>query len=172
MPFQINELRANLAKLELDRAGTSETFSRRLARENGWSKEHAARAIAEYKRFLLLVGPGNELLSPPDAVDQVWHLHLLYTRDYRYFCRKVFGRRLDHTPSAGGVDEQKKFEAAYARVLERYRETFGEEPPRDIWPSAEQRRSTRTDFVRLDLQAHWVLAKPRFLRTLASRLRA
>src|SRR6185369_753578 len=170
MSVQVSELRARLANLGLGRLGTNAIFSRRLARENGWSNEHAVRVITEYERFLLLVATANELLSPSDAVDQAWHLHLLHTRDYRRFCRNLFGRRLDHTPSAGGAEEQKKFEAAYVRVLERYRETFGEEPPVDIWPSLEVRQSTRTEFVRLDLRAHWGLPKPRFLRALSERL--
>jgi len=161
-------IRTQLDELELDHADVADTFSRRLARENGWSELYARRVILEYKRFLLLAGTGSEMVTPSDAVDQAWHLHLLYTRDYRRCCR-IFGRRLDHTPSQGGYAERKKFEAAYARTLATYRATFDEEPPSDIWPAVEDRFRADTEFVRVDVKGSWVVPKPRFVRALEAR---
>jgi len=43
-----------IERLEFDEAGASLTFTRRLARENGWSLDFAGRAVAEYKPFLIL----------------------------------------------------------------------------------------------------------------------
>lgn len=55
-------------------------FSKRLARDNHWSHEFALAAIDEYKRFIYLCCISAEPITPSDAVDQVWHLHLTYTK--------------------------------------------------------------------------------------------
>ncbi len=166
------ELRARLESLELDQFDAVDTFSLRLARENRWTTEYTAQVIREYRRFLLLVTVSEELMSPSDAVDQAWHLHLLDTRNYRRFCRNVLGRRLEHTPSRGGQDEHAKFDAAYARTLERYRQTFSEEPPPDVWPPLERRFDGKSEHVRVDVKAHWILPKPHLVPRIAARFAA
>ena len=55
-------------------------FADRLARENQWSDMHAERVISEYRRFMFLAMVASHPVTPSDEVDQVWHLHLLYTR--------------------------------------------------------------------------------------------
>ena len=54
----------------------------RLASENGWSREYAVRVMQEYRRFAFLAVAAGHPVSPSDAVDQAWHLHLVYTRSY------------------------------------------------------------------------------------------
>src|ERR1051325_1962858 len=66
----------------LDEPGVALPFSRRLARENRWSEVHARRAIREYKRFMFLGCVAEHPVSPSEDVDQVWHLHLVYTKSY------------------------------------------------------------------------------------------
>ncbi|MBY0520890.1 MAG: hypothetical protein K2P79_10755 [Sphingomonas sp.] len=115
------------------------SFAVRLARENGWSAPHAARVIEEYRRFCFLAVTGNSDVTPSDAVDQVWHLHLTYTRDYwERFCPDVLGKPLHHGPTAGGAAERGRFFRQYADTLKRYEAVFGP-PPADLWPSAQQR---------------------------------
>jgi hypothetical protein len=65
---------------------TAYSFWARLASENGWSMSFAARAISEYRRFLYLAVVAGHQVSPSDDVDQVWHLHLLYTESYWNSC--------------------------------------------------------------------------------------
>ena len=57
-------------------------FAARLARDNGWSAGFAARVVTEYRRFVFLAVAVGHPVSPSDQVDQVWHLHLLYTESY------------------------------------------------------------------------------------------
>ena len=57
-------------------------FAARLARDNGWSAGFAARVVTEYRRFVFLTVAVGHPVSPSDQVDQVWHLHLLYTESY------------------------------------------------------------------------------------------
>ncbi|WP_443026122.1 glycine-rich domain-containing protein, partial [Sphingomonas sp. CCH9-H8] len=68
--------------------------------------------------------------TPSDAVDQAWHLHLTYTRDYwEHFCPDVLGRALHHGPTAGGADEHRRYYRQYAETLARYEAAFGIAPP-------------------------------------------
>ena len=115
-------------------------FVQRLARENGWSTAHAGRVIDEYKRFCFLAATAGREVTPSDAVDQAWHLHLTYTRDYwERFCPDVLGRALHHGPTAGGADEGHRFFRQYAETLKCYEAAFGHAPPVDIWPIAQRR---------------------------------
>ena len=115
------------------------SFADRLARENGWKPAFAARVIEEYKRFAFLAATSGHELTPSDAVDQAWHLHLTYTRDYwERFC-PLLGVALHHGPTAGGQDERHRFYRQYADTLAAYEAAFGERAPPDIWPSARQR---------------------------------
>lgn len=114
-------------------------FAQRLARENGWSAAFADRVIAEYRRFCFLAVTAGHEVTPSDAVDQAWHLHLTYTRDYwERFCPDVLGCALHHGPTAGGNAERHRFFDQYAATLKAYEEVFGT-PPADIWPGAHRR---------------------------------
>lgn len=116
------------------------SFAARLARENGWSAGHAARVIGEYKRFCFLAVIGDREVTPSDAVDQAWHLHLTYSRDYwERFCPEILGRSLHHGPTAGGGDERHRYFEQYAETLKLYEQVFGEAAPSDIWPGAARR---------------------------------
>jgi hypothetical protein len=116
------------------------SFVARLARENGWTSAHAQRVITEYKRFCFLAATAGHQVTPSDAVDQAWHLHLTYTRDYwDRFCPDVLGRALHHGPTAGGSAEEHRFFAQYAETLASYETMFGQAPPPDLWPPAAQR---------------------------------
>lgn len=115
-------------------------FAVRLARENGWSAATAERTIGEYKRFCFLAVTAGHAVTPSDAVDQVWHLHLTYSRDYwERFCPVVLGRALHHGPTAGGSDERQRYFAQYAATLQAYEMAFGEAAPADLWPDAARR---------------------------------
>jgi len=113
-----------------------ESFLPRLCRENKWSAAQGRRAIGEYKRFVYLASVSPVPVTPPPAVDRVWHLHLLYTRSYwNGLCPAVLGRPLHHGPTAGGREEDEKFGNWYDRTLTLYREEFGAAPPADLWPA-------------------------------------
>lgn len=128
--------------LETFKIGSSDatlTFAARLARENRWSVGHAERVIDEYKRFCFLAVTAGHEVTPSDAVDQAWHLHLAYTRDYwERFCPDVLGMPLHHGPTAGGDAERSRYFEQYAQTLKSYEAAFGP-PPADIWPDARTR---------------------------------
>src|SRR5688500_18560126 len=119
------------------------TFPARLARENRWSADLAARVIEEYQRFCFLAVTAGHEVTPSDAVDQAWHLHLTYSRDYwQRFCPEVLGRDLHHGPTAGGGAEQARYFEQYAQTLKSYEAAFGPAPA-DIWPDGRDPRGVR-----------------------------
>ncbi|MCW3835688.1 glycine-rich domain-containing protein [Sphingomonas canadensis] len=134
-------------------------FARRLARENGWSLDHAGRVIEEYKRFAFLAVTGTRDVTPSDPVDQAWHLHLTYSRDYwERFCPQVLGRALHHGPTLGGEGERHRHFAQYADTLKRYEAEFGP-PPADIWPPAAHLLLEAPHLRRVDLRGRLIVPR-------------
>ena len=134
------ELWRRLDAYEVGPDGVSFSFAARLARENRWSEDFTTRVISEYKRFCYLAVTAGHEVTPSDAVDQVWHLHLTYSRDYwQDYCPNVLGADLHHGPTAGGEVERTRYYDQYAETFQSYEEAFGEAPPADIWPSAKRR---------------------------------
>jgi hypothetical protein len=156
-----------LSRYEPGPAGAALPFADRLARENGWSAAFARRVLEEYRRFLFLAATGRRPATPSDAVDQAWHLHLTYSRDYwERLCAQVLGRPLHHDPTAGGADERHRFYDQYAATLKAYEDAFGAAPPADIWPGAARRllrdpgarRVHPRDALIVPRRAAWALA--------------
>ena len=152
-----------IKRFELDDPASAFSFSDRLARENDWDIEFALRAICEYKRFMFLTCIADHPLTPSDEIDQVWHLHLLYTRSYwDAFCDGILGRKIHHGPTQGGKSEAAKFDDWYNKTLELYRATFRTNPPADLWPPSEKRFGD-TDFKRVNVRRNWIIQKPNFI---------
>jgi hypothetical protein len=138
----------------------TQRFGDRLMRENGWPAPFARRAIDEYRRFAFIAVAGGHPVSPPEIVDQVWHLHLLYTRNYwDVFCRQTLGRTLHHEPATGADGERAHLGDAYAATLASYCRFFGE-PPADIWPAPDELAHTPKPLTRrVDLNTNVVLSR-------------
>ncbi|UOG76489.1 hypothetical protein MTX78_07785 [Hymenobacter tibetensis] len=164
MPVRQPDLWNRIRRFELDDPTAAFSFTDRLARENGWPLEYALRAVLEYKKFMFLLCLTEQSLTPSDQVDQVWHLHLLYTRSYWLdFCEQVLGRPIHHGPTRGGDAERGKFNDWYGRTKALYQEVFGAAAPADIWPDNET-RFRDVNFRRVNLSAFWLLPKLRFRR--------
>jgi hypothetical protein len=149
-----------IKRFELDEPEASLSFTDRLARENGWTLEYSLRAVVEYKKFIFLLTISNHPLTPSDQVDQVWHLHLLYTQSYwEDFCENTVKRKIHHGPTKGGATEIEKFTNWYEKTKALYLETFKTEVPKDIWPSSEIRFS-EIEFQRVNVKRNWVIKKP------------
>ena len=136
-----------LCELDFDASDSALPFSARLARDNGWSVAFAGQAIEEYRRFCFLAVHAGHPVTPSE-IDQVWHLHLLYSRHYwEALCRDALEMPLHHGPTQGGFVEGRKYHAWYEDTLASYRRFFGE-PPKDLWPSSsDERFDGRNDFI-------------------------
>ncbi|MEI6234992.1 MAG: TIGR04222 domain-containing membrane protein, partial [Planctomycetota bacterium] len=152
---------------EFDTPDGQRPFTRRLADEQRWPAGYAVRVVAEYRRFTFLAMVAGHAVSPSEAVDEVWHLHLLYSRSYwEEFCPTVLGRKFHHEPSKGGSDDMTKHVDWYAKTLASYSAFFGETPPDDIWPNAADhaRAIAHSRHIHADANKVWILPKPGFLR--------
>lgn len=160
------ELMARTERFDLDSPTSKLPFSRRLARENDWEHGYALRVITEYKRFAFLAIVAGHPVTPSDAVDQAWHLHMIYTESYwKDFCGKILGKPLHHGPTKGGAKEGAKHIDWYTRTLESYRRWFNSEPPEDIWPLPSERFQNASRFVRINRADAWIIRKPKAWKT-------
>lgn len=160
MKTEYLKLWSDIKSFEIDELDIQFSFTDRLARENGWTLEYSIRAIYEYKKFIFLLTISTHPLTPSDQVDQVWHLHLLYTQSYwDDFCANVLNRKIHHGPTKGGETERTKYSNWYEKTKELYFETFNSEVPKDIWPSSKIRFS-EIEFKRVNLKKNWIIKKP------------
>jgi hypothetical protein len=154
------ELYERIQAFSLDKLDTQLSFSNRLARDNGWSLQYAQQAIEEYKKFAFLAVAAGHPVTPSDQVDQVWHLHLIYTRSYwEEFCSQILQTSLHHDPTRGGQAENQKFDDWYSKTLESYERFFAQTPPVEIWSTPKDRFGRDLHFVRINTQQNWVLPK-------------
>ena len=137
------------------------SFEQRLAHEQGWALGFAKRAVQEYLRFAYLcvhAGP----CTPSVEVDQVWHLHLTYSRDYWGPFTEMLGKELHHGPTEGGEAEDTRYEAQYASTLAAYaRSSVGH--PRRICGRRPRRFASFPHQRWVDLRKHTLTSR----RTLA-----
>lgn len=146
-----DELWQRIADHHIGPPDASLSFAARLARENRWSLAHAEAVIGEYKRFCYLAMTTGHEVTPSDAVDQAWHLHLTYSCDYwQVFCPQVLRADLHHRPTSGGPVERARYYRQYAETLAVYEAVFGAPPPPTIWPSAWRRFSIDPQGVRVN----------------------
>lgn len=105
-----------------------------MIEREGFSPEMAERVELEYRRFIELSYLYDGIVIVPSCkmVDEFWHAHVLFTKDYAVFCETVGERFLHHNPTLG--NEAQALQPHYAvETFNRYFEHFGTKPPADIW---------------------------------------
>lgn len=102
----------------------------RLMKIEHWSERSAAKILQQYKNFLYLQKKYSDQqhITPSLEIDEVWHAHILYTKDYAEFCQHFFGRFLHHVPQKPGVasDSETKVEQDFSATQELYKQEFGD----------------------------------------------
>lgn len=140
--------------------GTPLGFLPRLARDKDWSPRFARGAVEEYRRFCFLCTIAPQPVTPSEEVDEVWHQHLTYTRDYwDIWCGQVLRARLHHDPTGGTPAEQTMFRAQYAATLALYEQYFGP-PPEAYWPGTRARFRPVPRFRTYDAARALLLPRP------------
>jgi hypothetical protein len=126
-----------------------QNFTRRLMRERRWPLNFTRGAIAEYRKFCFLAVTAPHPVTPSVEIDHVWHLHLIYSRDYwDVWCGQILRAPLHHDPTAGGPAQSRKYHAQYAQTLLAYEQVFGP-PPASYWPATHRRFAPATIWSRL-----------------------
>lgn len=103
------------------------SFTIRLSYENSWTTKFTKLAILEYKKFMYLASISDEMVSPSEIVDVVWHQHLIFTESYKDFC-ELLGKEIQHIPSTHQKEEVAIFNKAKLNTTSLYRKHFGEQP--------------------------------------------
>lgn len=73
-----------------------ERISRRLAVEQGFDEERRKQLVERYFAFLSEAALSDAQPRPYRDVDDLWHRHILETRDYAEDCARWFGRFIHH----------------------------------------------------------------------------
>lgn len=160
MDAEAKALWNKIEAFSFDEPGATLTFAARLARENGWRLGFAQRVIDQYRRFLFLSMVAGHAVSPSEAVDQAWHLHLTYTKSYwEKLCGEVLPRPLHHCPTRGRREEAEKFDDWYGQTLTSYENNFGQPPPSDIWPPVGEQMESVVDSRWVNCSQYFVIPK-------------
>ncbi len=140
-----------LVDFQFDVPAVPEPFSRRLAKKMDWDHAFALRVIDEYRKFLYLLKTAGHTVTPSKSVDEVWHLHLIYTHSYwEVLCADIFQEPIHHNPGDGSIEDIEKYAAIYERTLDNYSEVFGA-PPADIWGKRNHSINWRNILARLPI---------------------
>ena len=67
----------------------------------GFTRKESALASRGLRQFFVAyLMSGKEFMAMPSvAADALWHEFILYTREYKDFCRRAFGGFLHHSPA-------------------------------------------------------------------------
>lgn len=154
------QLWEKITQFQFDDEKIDFNFSNRLARENNWTISYSKKVIEEYKKFIFLCCITKTGVTPSDEVDQVWHLHLTYSKSYWIdLCQNTLEKEIHHNPTKGGQNEANKFDDYYTKTKEEYKKIFQINPPIAIWPD-NQKRFSDIHFQRINVSKNWVLPKP------------
>jgi hypothetical protein len=84
--------------------------------------------------FLIYLYPRTSLV-PAQDIDQVWHCHILHTRQYRQDCQMLFGRFIDHEPDSEswGMANQPSLDTAFVQTQILLVQCFDEVALTDTW---------------------------------------
>lgn len=92
----------------------------------------------ELKRYLAMCLSNREaaygMFGP---VDELWHIWILFTREWWEFGNAVAGQYVHHQPTTRKEKHLARSDPAlggYARFLADYPSVFGELPPSHLWP--------------------------------------
>jgi hypothetical protein len=155
------QLWKKIKNFQLDKEGISLSFSKRLARENGFSEQFAKEIVEEYKKFIFMCCISEQPVTPSNYVDLAWHLHLTYTKSYWIgLCQNTMQREIHHTPTEGGKSERSKFKNCYEYTLDFYEKIFKQKPNPEIWENTQKR--FELNFINVDKTENWIIPKLKF----------
>lgn len=105
------------------------SIAKKLVKQYNWRHEHVIAVIKMYKNFLFLnVKYGKKYnLTPSEEIDEIWHLHILDTKNYRRDCEMIFGKYFDHNPMSFDGDVKANFaemSQSFNKMVELYRKEF------------------------------------------------
>ena len=66
--------------------------------------------VLQYRQYMFLIALGQfkSMSVPSDAVDQIWHAHILHTVHYADFCQNVAGHFVHHNPFGDNTSQMER----------------------------------------------------------------
>lgn len=126
-----------------------QNFTERLSKKLEMSDDLVFILVTEYARYMALKATSDrDFEVPSKLVDEVWHLHLQFNRDYEMACRSVFGRLIYHVPGAADNSDASLYSEAYKNTLYRYDLEYG--TPLEAFWGAMPERKTKIVFTKND----------------------
>ena len=106
-----------------------------LVEREGKDPAFVEQMAAQYRRFLGIIAAYPDDRFPiSEMVDEMWHTHILFTRDYVAMSLATRGEYINHDPVLD-AEHKASIEPYYHKgTLIRYRELYGESAPRFWWP--------------------------------------
>lgn len=85
------------------------------------------KLIVEYRRFMILTVENPDTLIPiAGPVDDVWHTHILFSKDYCEFGQAVAGGYIHHSPTVSDEEAGELKGSYHENTFHLYRMNFGE----------------------------------------------
>ena len=118
------------------------------------SEAEANMIFDEFKKFIWLCNARDDqrvsiIDDPICIIDEMWHLFILYTKEYTAFCTKYFGRYCHHVPT---TEEERRQLAQKRRA--------GELSYGDYLRAKRERYSMIYDILGKDTFVRWFLQFP------------
>lgn len=90
-----------------------------------WIRSEAEQCCTLYKNYLFLCKKyPDEKLVPTRHVDEFWHNHILFTKNYTHDCLNIFGHYLHHYPETK-AETTSTLTCNYLKTKELYLKEFG-----------------------------------------------
>jgi hypothetical protein len=127
----MNNFQTATAKAELLMNWNMTDVRIRMKKENtGLTDSYLNDLEVEYKRFMSLrfFFP-NETMPISPIVDEMWHSHILFSRDYVHLSNSVGEPYLHHRPIVHPEDVKRLTPLYETNTLKRYSEIYGEPTP-------------------------------------------
>jgi len=121
----------------------------RFRRQEEISEFQALELERELKRYLAMCAIYPRITFPMEGpVDELWHVFLTYSVDYRRFCDGIAGRMIHHWPGDGAPNRRSRRPAGHDTFVRIYKDLFGVLPAPHVWPfmdALRQRQRGRSD---------------------------
>ena len=101
----------------------------------GYTDEEMKILSKELRRYFILCDKCKGLGMYSTDVDNLWHMFILFTKEYAKFGEDVFGHFLHHTPEDNSNlsdDEKKQAYKNFVNFITVYEDTF-QQPIHSIW---------------------------------------
>ena len=130
---------ANQGVIEKTMSFRMDNVVARYAKDYKLSPQDAQAHEKEFKRYMALVAsnPGT-IYGMCGPIDNLWHTFLTFTLQYQEFSQVTAQRFIHHFPNEheGDKGDSKERKQHYELFSRDYIETYGEEPPKHLWPYA------------------------------------